>query len=150
MISILQENRTANSILEYFENNFFLFVPALTSRVNIQDYVDKIHRNALQFWAIERQKNEIAGFMACYFNDFDNRTGFITTISVRKDYQGFGIGKRLLSEAIVYALELNFIKLVLDVYKTNDRAIELYKKNGFRAFEITRNNIRMVKLLNNF
>ncbi len=122
----------------------------MTSRVNIQDYVDKIYRNAVQFWAIESQKNEIAGFMACYFNDFDNRTGFITTISVRKDYQGFGIGKRLLSEAIVYALELNFIKLVLDVYKTNDRAIELYKKNGFRAFEITRNNIRMVKLLNNF
>lgn len=150
MIYVIKEKRSAISILKYFENNSCLFIPPLKTRVIIKEYVVKLFNNAVQFWAIEMQKNEIAGFMACYFNDFDNKTGFITTVSVRKKYQGFGVGKQLLSEAIDYALEHKFIRIILEVHKDNDRALLLYKKIGFRIIENRVNSIMMEKNLENY
>ena len=53
-------------------------------------------------------------------------------MAVKDDYQGKGVGNKLLSSAIDLAENwLNIQRLELTVYTDNDAAIALYKKNGF-------------------
>ena len=49
-----------------------------------------------------------------------------------KDYWGKGIGKFMLQEAILHALELKLQSIYLRVASYNQRAITLYKKAGFK------------------
>lgn len=129
MCEICLKDFPKEMIQTYFNENKSVFVPTLESRVNIDDYAAKIAANAVQFWAFEG--TEIAGFMACYFNHPGRGFGFITTISIAKNHQGKGIGKRMIQSAIDYATKTGFLKLRLEVNKFNLKAIQLYKKMGF-------------------
>lgn len=53
-------------------------------------------------------------------------------ISILKDYWGFGLGTRLIEEAICWARESKVIRrLELTVQDRNQRAIHVYRKIGF-------------------
>lgn len=56
----------------------------------------------------------------------------IEKLYVRPLYQGKGIGKKLLLEALRTAENLNKKIVWLDVIKANEKAIVVYKKKGFR------------------
>jgi putative acetyltransferase len=58
---------------------------------------------------------------------------------VHKDYQGQGIGKKLLETLLDIADNwLMLVRVELDVYTDNERAINLYKKYGFEPEGIQR------------
>lgn len=54
------------------------------------------------------------------------------SMSVSRDYQGGGIGKALLEALIDWAVQHQRIeKISLEVFSSNNQAIELYRKMGF-------------------
>jgi len=55
----------------------------------------------------------------------------IPNLFVHKDYQGMGIGSKLLEEVIKRADDAGIVELFVGTEKENRRAIRLYKKHGF-------------------
>jgi ribosomal-protein-alanine N-acetyltransferase len=104
------------------------FNPPLSKRVDIAAYARKIHANAERFeaWIDER----LVGMVAAYVN-LQDRSGFITSVSVIADARGKGIAFALCSQYLIYAQELNLKSVALEVGKDNAAAIRLYEKLGF-------------------
>ncbi|PTM57742.1 GNAT family N-acetyltransferase [Desmospora activa] len=48
-------------------------------------------------------------------------------------YRGMGLGRKLMEYTIAWARTQEVEKINLDVWSSNDRAIELYKKYGFKV-----------------
>ncbi len=57
----------------------------------------------------------------------------ISTLALRPDFRGQGIGRRLLEEALVRALRLGADLVTLEVRASNQSSIDLYKKFGFQV-----------------
>ena len=106
--------------------------PRLDKRVIIQDYAGKIHELAVTFEAW--LDHTLVGLVAAYFNDMITKTGYITDVSVMKDYMGRGIASELMKMCIGYAKETDFRRIQLEVYKDNSSAIHLYRKFGFLEY----------------
>ena len=70
---------------------------------------------------IYEDNDDIRGFISIINNDF------IGALFVEKNYQSQGIGKSLID----YAKNL-YDNLSLAVYKENEKALEFYKKMGFK------------------
>ena len=58
--------------------------------------------------------------------------GHITNIAVHRDHRRRGIGDALVKALIKIAEEKEMIGLTLEVRKSNNAALTLYKNNGFR------------------
>jgi ribosomal protein S18 acetylase RimI-like enzyme len=54
-------------------------------------------------------------------------------ISVKQGYRDVGIGQELMREAERHAGKLGVEKIVLEVFATNDRAIHVYERMGYRV-----------------
>lgn len=63
----------------------------------------------------------------------------ITNIAVREDCRSKGIGQLLLREGIGMAKNEGIKDLTLEVRKSNEHAIKLYEKNGFKSVGIRPN-----------
>lgn len=57
--------------------------------------------------------------------------GYLSRLAVDPAMTGRGLGRRLLTEALVTTRELGLERCVLDVADTNARAVALYEQNGF-------------------
>ncbi len=55
-------------------------------------------------------------------------------IAVIKEYREEGIGNVLLKETLNWAKKLGIKIVILDVFKTNKRALNFYKKFGFKVY----------------
>lgn len=88
--------------------------------------ITKTYNNNVEKLYIYEQNNEILGFIQISdsFGDID-----IIDIAVREAYQNKGIGKELINY-IVDNLKPN--KIMLEVRNDNIKAIEFYKKIGFK------------------
>ena len=75
--------------------------------------------------------NEPEAFIAFYANDFDIRTSYISMIIVARDYQGKGLGKKLIEKMISVSLNNNMKRIKLEVNKENIKAIKFYEHLGF-------------------
>lgn len=109
------------------------FKPPLNTRVNLQDFSKKIFEKSVSFETWENQI--LVGIISAYFNDIENRSGYINNVSITKNYRGMGIATTLLKMCIEYARQYNFSEIKLEVSKYNFRAIQLYRKLGFHDFE---------------
>ena len=65
------------------------------------------------------------------FEDHINKKFFVSSLYVLPEYQGFGLGKKLLNEAYKIAKEKHFSKVWLGVMKQNVKSLEWYKNLGF-------------------
>lgn len=120
-------------ILEYLDSNSEIFIPPLKNRVNLTEFATKINNNAIHFCAIDNHK--LIGFLASYFNQPQKEFGYITTISVTKEYQGMGVASKLINEVLSYAKMNHFRNIKLEVNKQNAKAIDFYVHKGFVVFE---------------
>lgn len=64
-------------------------------------------------------------------------------VCVLKKFWGYGIGKRLLNESIVWADTAGIKKMTLRVSETNERASALYQKHGFKIEGIFKKDKRL-------
>ena len=65
------------------------------------------------------------------FEDHINKKFFVSSLYVLPEYQGFGLGKKLLNEAYRIAKEKQFSKVWLGVMKQNVKSLDWYKNLGF-------------------
>jgi len=112
-----------------------LFKPALTERVDLDSYVDKIINHASRFeaWFGDR----LIGLVAVYMNDLSLKVAFITNVSVEQEHQGKGIAKKLLQRSIKKMSLLKFEEIQLEVSEQNKVAMKVYKELGFKIIDET-------------
>ena len=101
-----------------------VFIPQLSSYVNINEYCNKIRKNAITFESWENEK--LIGMIACYMNNTVEKNAFITNVSVLENYQNKKIAKYLMSKLIEQAEKLDFISIELEVFEQNTKAINFY------------------------
>lgn len=102
---------------EVFESEFALLGTTRTYRV------------------VEENKEIVAYFGLAIVDD----TADITTIAVRTDFQGRGIGRKLMQEILDIAASRNLRKIMLEVKPENLAAISLYQKFDFEVIGLRRN-----------
>lgn len=84
-------------------------------------------------YVVAKENNEVIGFagiMTC----LDEAT--LNNIVVKKSHRGKGIGGELLETLIEICSDLNMKSLTLEVDVSNEPAINLYKKFGFKNLGI--------------
>ena len=85
--------------------------------------------------------DRIVGFSRCEGNPlkrFSHKVEF--GVCVLKEYWGYSIGKNLLKESIAWADSYGIKKITLNVLDTNEKAISLYEKFGFKTEGILKND----------
>ncbi|MBI5889439.1 MAG: GNAT family N-acetyltransferase [Nitrosomonadales bacterium] len=105
------------------------FMPALSSRVAISDYAEKLASKSMRFEAWSG--GLLVGLVAAYCNDRERHIAFISTVSVLKAWTGKGIAANLLKQCMEYAKKTGMQQVSLEVAGDNMPAIALYRKNGF-------------------
>lgn len=65
--------------------------------------------------------------------------GYIYNVAVRDKYRGQGIGLRMLEELVAEAAGRGITSLTLEVRRSNEPAIQLYKKLGFIEAGVRKN-----------
>lgn len=121
------------------------FCSHLDERVNIEEYSKKLFDNSVTFEAWV--DNILIGLAAAYFNDMENHSGYITNVSVIKDYIRLGIASELMNMCIRYAKQYKVKEIKLGVYKKdNSPAIHLYKEFGFMDYK-NKDDFMLMKLV---
>ncbi|MGG0463709.1 N-acetyltransferase family protein [Priestia aryabhattai] len=85
--------------------------------------------------------NKIVGFSRCQGNElkrFVHKVEF--GVCVAKECWGYGIGKELLQQSILWADSAGMKKMTLNVIETNKKAIDLYTKFGFEVEGVLKND----------
>ena len=96
-----------------------------------RDLFELLMRGRMQVAWIEGQ---MAGYSAVCANT--QNEGQLARLAVHPDFQGQGVGRALLGEAITYAAN-NFSVLVLNTQVNNTRSQQLYRSHGFRPIGTT-------------
>ena len=109
------------------------FPNRLSSRVDIPSYASKLAEKAIRFEAWDDEA--LVGLIACY-NNTENRSVYITSVSTLENYHGKGIAQELLNQVIQHTNTLQYKKIELEVHAVNYKAIALYTKNGFEETNI--------------
>lgn len=144
-VSYSINSATKNNIQNHLKRCNTLFNPHLSTYVNIEEYADKIKSNAYTFEAWDNE--QLIGLVACYLNNSDTKQGYITNVSVEKNYQGKGIAKKLVQQTIDKAIALKFKTLFLEVNVNNSSAISLYQSLGFTLNGRVKDSYTMINRL---
>ena len=120
------------------DNNF---IPPLSSRVDLQTYSRKIFEKSVSFEAW--LDSVLVGMINAYLDDASELTGFITNVSILKEYMGKGIASTLLEICLKHARCLGFRRIRLEVSRESTAAIKLYSLAGFRVIKESGENMLM-------
>lgn len=84
---------------------------------------------------------QIVGFSRCEGKNLKRYSHKVEFgVCILKDYWGYGIGKNLLKESVIWADSNGIKKMALNVLETNDKAIKLYQSLGFEIEGILKND----------
>ena len=109
-------------------------------------YIEKILNFAIL--VTYHSQGQLAGFIAYYCNDLDNKIAFLTLLCVRPEFVGKGIGQYLLNCSIEDVKNKGFVSFQLEVNKDNQPAFHLYKRAGFEVISFDKRQFLMKKNLN--
>lgn len=124
-----EDSASKDQVYNHLAHCNTMFVPALDSRVNLDDYSEKIMRFAIRFEAWFGTR--LVGLVAAYLNDTTRKIAYITNVSVEQAHTGRGLAKHLLQNCIDKAIHLGFEQAQLEVSARNHAALNLYKSLGF-------------------
>lgn len=144
MIEYARTKLSHEEIFNYFIENKKIFNPPLETRLNVKEYSLKLYKYATHFCAYSDRK--LIGLIACYFNEKDTITGFISSVSVKREYHGSGIFAELINQVINYGKLNNFRKIKLEVRPENRQVLQMYKKFGFAEIGRPDNDLIMMEL----
>jgi len=102
---------------------------------DLENYIQSVHDNerSIMFAICENVNDKHIGNVKIDNFDWIARTVELGLLIGDKNYWGKGIGSEVCKLTIDYVFQtLNFRKIILTVYENNPRAIDLYKKNGFK------------------
>ena len=111
----------------------------LRNKMSIKQLKQEVCDTNSKFYFIKK-KNKIIGYTKLNFKGSQREkmyidNGFeIERIYLITEYQGVGVGKKILTKIFKIGKERGYEKLWLGVWEKNFKAINFYKKNGFKKF----------------
>ncbi len=100
---------------------------------------DKRDPNWIEFHLRAVQDDRLIGFVALHTIEWNNATAMLSVGIGEPGDRDKGYGSEALRLVLNYAFtELNLFRIGLDVIATNDRAVHIYEKLGFRREGIMR------------
>ncbi len=122
------------------------FEPPLSSSLSLNEYAQKMHKNATIFSVHE--EGRLVAAMAVYSNDPGRDVAFGTMLAVSKTHRIYGLGPNLIKTTVDYLKKKSFKFFRLEIYKTNPRVITLYKRLKFSVASETEHTVFVeIKLL---
>ena len=97
---------------------------------DLNDLEANYHRPGGWFVVVEDEFNRLVG--SAGLHPLDRETVELRKMYLRPEMRGFGLGKRLLDDAIQFARGAGYKKIVLETNHKLVQAIELYKARGFK------------------
>ena len=92
-----------------------------------------INRGKNQYWSVAEENGKVIGLgILMNHGTLRKKHVGVITLMVNSDYQNKGIGSLLMDKLINLSESLNIIRLELCVFRDNYKAINLYKKFGFK------------------
>jgi len=119
------------SFMEGVDNDF---IPPIASRVNYENYVDKLYQQAVMFIAC--RNNVIMGLAACYCNDMVRYIADLSYIDVHKEARGMGIGRSIMLNCMAHARKKHMQIMRTKTAEQNNRVIDFYLGLGFKVIGI--------------
>ncbi len=115
--------------------------------VNPTEIAMKFSRYATVIECCEDKKS--IGFCAFYHNDEINKQAFLSMIAVNSSFEGKGFASNLLSSMEEMCKESGMERISLEVFSSNQRAIDFYSRNGYitNNIKLLNGNIIMTKSL---
>lgn len=104
-----------------------------------QGFVDGMKNSAI-FLVAETEQGDIAGYIGMYVS---RPEGEITNVAVAHAMRGIGIGEALVCAMQQWAAEHGVERIVLEVRVSNDPAIHIYNKAGFKTIGVRKNFYRL-------
>ena len=130
MIRVLNKNESL--ILEnYLKSVDGDFNVSLSSKINISDYAFKLVQKGVVI-AVEEEQ-QLCGIIGLYINDEINYKGFISILSVKKQYIGKGYATSLVNQSFKLCEENRIKEILVDT--VNPIAEHLYKSLGFVSYK---------------
>lgn len=111
-----------------------IMIPALTNRVNIDAYSQKLAVNADTIFIVKDSVDIASCSIYC-----NSENAFISSIAVKQEFLHTGIGTFMLNNVIEHSRKKKCKKMLLKVHNNNFSAIHFYEKNGFCITEIADN-----------
>lgn len=104
-------------------------------------YETQVNPNS-EFFCIVNSEDQIMGYIGLWIvmDTLD-----ITNVSVSSDYKRQGVGTALLDLVYNRALEIDARLISLEVNVNNDKAIKMYKKNGYSEVRRIKNYYSKLK-----
>jgi ribosomal-protein-alanine N-acetyltransferase len=93
-------------------------------------FIMEVNKNNFAYYIVAEKEDKIVGYGGMWLIIDE---GHITNIAVHPDYRGLGIGNILVEELIAVCKEKGFMRMTLEVRKSNKVAQSLYIKYGFEA-----------------
>ncbi len=120
---------------QFIEMNLSLRIP-VTEEMEKQWYEKVLsgnNSNKIVFAIEDKADNKLAGFVILSKIDWISKTGDFGISIGSKEKQGRGLGSEAMQLFFAYLFEyLNMRKINLSVAEYNDKAIQLYKRFGFK------------------
>ncbi|NBI07320.1 ribosomal protein S18-alanine N-acetyltransferase [Senegalia massiliensis] len=93
-----------------------------------ESFIKEIKENKLARYIVAKNDTKIVGYGGMWLI-LDE--AHITNIAVHPEYRGEGVGTKLLNGLVEISKEMMIKRMTLEVRKSNDPAIKLYKNNDF-------------------
>lgn len=109
----------------------------LSLEISFQYYYDLFHEREPELFLIAEHKNEIIGFILVKsgMNFGEKLSALIYAIAVSPKYRSLGVGTQLVNAICIELQRKQIKKFFLHVRVTNKRAIDFYKRLGFKIIK---------------
>lgn len=119
-----------DSILELLRLN----TPTYFALEEKEDLIDYLENFLESYFVIENNRVVVGCGGVNLKNEADNTVGVISWDIIHPDYQGLGLGKRLLDFRIKFLIDKYEIKII--IVRTSQHVFRFYEKMGFKLKEI--------------
>ncbi len=76
-------------------------------------------------------RSRIVGYCSLCEREAEKNTAYLPTLNVQPDYQGLGLGRRLVQRCVNRCTEMGFHLLAIHTWPANLKSVPTYKKCGF-------------------
>lgn len=91
------------------------------------NFLDSLH-NGYETWVVRDSTDVLVGYFLVMLMVDD---AHLLNITVRRDWQGQGVGRMLLDKVVAIAREKGMTSVLLEVRPSNVRALAMYERYGF-------------------
>lgn len=118
------------NILNYIEKENNSFPISMSSRVNLEEFVNKIFKFGKVY--VLKKNDIIVGLIAFYANDYINRRAYLTYICVNKENRDKKFGLKLMNKMYDECKACGMKKIRLSTNINNVIAQKFYEKIGYK------------------